>query len=275
MAFKFTEKERKIDGKDPTQGKIYRFFDWVWKLFVINTCTLVCCLGIVTILPSLIAGFRTIKDCYEEDETHYFKKFFYNFRFCFRDSILIGIIVLLCFGILLYAYIYYSELIDALNSQTGYGGYVTMYSIFLSCIMIFFLILTIFFIHLPISITYFHLRFFDKFRFTFYMTFKHFGITLCLFLLVSINLMLMLVWPPYIFLFSFSLPLFAMYLLSRKPYWTVQNNMVYEEYEEDEYDMKGVKQNREDYEDDKKGILESEKSLEELNNKIMGGKIDD
>lgn len=275
MALKFTEKERKKDGKDPTQGKIYRTFDWIWKLFVINTCTLVCCLGIITILPSIVAGFRTIKDCYEEDETHYLKKYFYNFRFCFRDCVLIGIVILLCFGVLLYAYIYYSELIDALNAETGYGGYITMYSIFLSCIMLFFLILIILCIHLPIVITYFHLRFFDKIRFTFYMTFKHFGITLCLFLLVSINMMAMLVWPPYIFLFSFGLPLFITYLFSRKAYWSIQKGMEIEEYEEDEYDMQGKTQVREDYEDDKLGIEESEKSLEELNKKIMGGNIDD
>ena len=114
MAFKFTEKERKYDGKDPTQGKVYRTFDWIWKLFMINTLTLVTCLGIITILPAVTAAFRTLKECYEEDETHYIKKYFYNFRFCFKDTFLLGILGIIIYAVLLYAYIYYNEVITPL-----------------------------------------------------------------------------------------------------------------------------------------------------------------
>ncbi len=274
MAFKLTEKQRKYDGKDPTQGKVYRFFDWVWKLFVINTLTLVCCLGIVTILPAITAAFRTIKDCYEEDETHYFKKYFYNFRFCFRDTIVIWLLFIVIYAVLFFAYIYYSDLILALEEAGGYETWANIYSILLGLIILFFLITTIVLFQMPIAVTYFHLRFWDKIRFTFYMTFKHFGITLCLFLLFSINLMAMLLWPPYIFLFSLSLPLYITYLLARRPYWAIANNMEYEE-EEDEYDLQNKSHVREEYEDDKKSITDAEKKLEEINLEIMGGKKHD
>lgn len=274
MAFKFTEKERKYDGKDPTQSKVYRAFDWVWKLFVINTLTLVTCLGIITILPAITAAFRTLKECYEEDETHYIKKYFYNFRFCFKDTVLLGVLGIVIYAVLIYAYIYYNEVIRTLEETGGYDTYINIYSILLGLVILFILVVSIVSIQVPIVVTYFHLRFFDKIRFSIYMTFKHFGITLCLFLVVSLDMMLMLLWPPYIFIFSFSIPIFIMYMLSRKPYWAIANNMEYEE-EEDEYDLQNKSHVREDYEDDKNSIQEAEKSLEEINSKIMGGKLDD
>lgn len=274
MAFKLTEKQRKYDGKDPTQGKVYRFFDWVWKLFIINALSLICSLGVITFIPSVVAGFRTIKDCYEEDESHYIKKYFQNFLFCFKDTVIIGILVLLLYGVLFYAYVFYSEVIREMEEAGNLESYINLYSILLSLIILFFLILTIVVIQIPVAVTYFHLRFFDKIKFAFYMTFKHFGITLCLFLILSISGMLMLFWPPYIFLFSFSIPLYIIYLLTRKPYWAVANMMEYEE-EEDEYDLQNKSQVREDYEDNKISIQDAEKQLEEINKKITGGNLDD
>ena len=87
MAFNKKRKEDKYEeNKGFGNSKILAVFEWIWRIFVLNTLTLVCILGVITIVPSLVACFRTIKACYEEDETHYVKAYFKNFVYCFKDD---------------------------------------------------------------------------------------------------------------------------------------------------------------------------------------------
>jgi len=269
--------KKKIDegpGKDITQNKFYILMDWVWKLFVINTLTLVTSFGIITFIPAIVSGYRTIKDCYEEDETHYIRRYYKNFAFCFKDTIWLGIVLIALFGMFFYAYIFYSQLIDALNSAENHSGLLILYSLLLSFTIFFFLIVIFGIIQIPMVVTYFHFRFFDKIKFCFYMAFKYVGIAMLEVVIIIADILLIAIAPIYIMVCFFSLPTFLIYLLSRRVYWSVSNSRVYED-EEDEYDIQGKTRPRETYEDNDEEIKIKEKELEELNSQIMEDDKDD
>ena len=101
-------KEDKIVG-----GKVYSFFDWVWRLMVLNMLTIICSIGIITICPAICACFRTIKETKENYTPKIFKPYFNNFKYLFRDtwgfSIALVIFVVVC-G---YGYLWYDGVVGA------------------------------------------------------------------------------------------------------------------------------------------------------------------
>jgi len=101
--------------KGITKSKLMVFFDWVWRLFILNTFTLLTSLGIITALPSLVACFRTLKECYEEDEQHIVKRYFENFIYCFKDTVGVGILFTCLFTALIYSLFYYTSLLDSVR----------------------------------------------------------------------------------------------------------------------------------------------------------------
>lgn len=262
------------EEKGLMKSKIQVFFDWVWRLFVINTFTLLTSLGIITILPSLVANFRTLKECYEDDEQHITKRYFENFVYCFRDTVGVGCVFLVFFVLLIFSYFYYASMIDDLAATNSGSEWIAIASILLYLSIFIMVVLIMVYTQLPMVATYFHFRFFDKIKFSFYMAFKHFGATLCeMFVLLIYGLLtvLLLYYVPIVLAFITTIPMFLIYKISRKYYWFIVKESEYE-YQNDEYDMAGKVQNRETYED--KPITEqeeAEKNLEEFNNKISKG----
>lgn len=239
------------EEKGIMKSKIMVFFDWVWRLFALNTFTIVTSLGIITILTSFVACFRTLKECYENDEQHITKRYFENFVFCFKDTIGVGILFVVLFASLGYSFFYYFAMLDALRESGSGEEWITIFWLLFFISVFIAIALTMVFIQLPIVVTYFRLRFFDKIRFSFYMSFKYFGGTLAEMLVLLIwGAFCFTIWHyvPIVFMFIFSIPLFAFYLISRKYYWGIANRSGYE-YEEDEFDIKNKKVNRETYED--------------------------
>ena len=246
------------------------FFDWVWRLFILNNFTVLTSLGIITFFPSIIACFRTIKECYEEDEQHVVKRYFENFLYCFKDTVGVGVLFEFLFLALGYSFFYYFGMLDALKDSGSGEEWITIFwflfffSVFIS------VTLTMVAIQFPIVVTYFRLRFFDKIRFSFYMAFKYFGATLSEILALFIwGVFCFVIWTyvPIVFMFVVSIPEFAFYLLSRKYYWGIANNQEYE-YENNEFDIKNETINRETYEDDEKLSPSAEDKLRDFNNKI-------
>ena len=68
-------KENKVSN-----SKVFIFFDWVWRLMVLNLLTIVFSLGIITIMPAICATFKTIKDTKENYTPKIFKPFLQNFH---------------------------------------------------------------------------------------------------------------------------------------------------------------------------------------------------
>lgn len=261
------------EGKDLTQSKVYIVADWIWRIFVINTLTLVTCIGVITILPAFVSAFRTFKSCKEEDETNYIRAYYRNFAYCFKDTVGVGLVVLFIFAMFAYAYVFYSEMIDGLRADGGYTGMLNLYSVLLA-LTIFFLMIVLFgLIQIPMVSTYFHFRFFDKLKFSFYMGFRYIGLSMLEFVIIVLDILLLALMPIYALFGFFSIPILLIYLVSRKCYWITAQKQNYNDEEQDKYDMQGKTAPRETYEDNP--IDEKEKELEEINNLIMGEKKND
>ncbi len=276
MAF---NKKRKEDKYEENKGfgtsKIVVIFEWIWRIFVLNTFTLICCLGIITIVPSLVACFRTIKVCYEEDETHYIKAFFNNFVYCFKDTVGLSIFMIIMIGMLGYAYIFYSGGIDALAEDGTYKGWLNIYSVLLGLDAVFFIVLFLIAAHFPMVCTYFHFKFLDKIKFSFYMATRHAILSIILLLIFIANLALLLYLPYYIFVGFFSIQSLLWFLLSRKTYYMTSQRMEFIDDQADEYDRTGKQVNRETYEDkdeENKIKVDGVENLKMINQEIEGEK---
>ena len=60
-------------------SKVFTFFDWVWRLMVLNLLVIVFSIGVITIMPAISAAFKTIKDTRENYNSKIFKPFLENF----------------------------------------------------------------------------------------------------------------------------------------------------------------------------------------------------
>ena len=88
-----------MSDKKIINSKVWIFFDWVWRLMVLNVLVLVTSIGIITIVPAICAAFKSIKDCKENYTSKIIKPFFQNFVYLFRDTFLFSIILLIIIGI--------------------------------------------------------------------------------------------------------------------------------------------------------------------------------
>ena len=277
MAFNKKRKENKYDeNKGFGTSKILVVFEWIWRIFTLNTLTLVCSLGIITMVPSLVACFRTIKSCYEEDEVHYLKLFFKNFVYCFKDTVGLSIFMIIMLGMLGYAYIFYSGGVDALAEDGNYKGWLNIYSVLLGLDAVFFIMLFFIASHFPMVCTYFHFRFLDKIRFSFYMATRHAALSLILLIVFVANLALFLFFPYYIFVGFFSIQSLVWFLVSRKVYYMTSKKIQLLDDQADEYDRQGKQVNRETYEDKDNETIDANKieELSKINDSIMNGEKD-
>ena len=80
-------------------GKLFTFFDWLWRLFVLNVLTLITSLGIITIFTSISACFKSIKDAKDEYTREVIKPYFRNFALLFKETIGFGILLVALIGI--------------------------------------------------------------------------------------------------------------------------------------------------------------------------------
>ena len=87
----------KLDNIDKKySSKLYRFFDLLYHLLVINILIIIISLPIVTCFPAIVAATATIKN--DLEETNVFKAFFRNFKKYFFKSFVLGLIFLILFG---------------------------------------------------------------------------------------------------------------------------------------------------------------------------------
>lgn len=241
------------------QSKVYSFFDWVWRLMVLNVLTIVFSLGIITIMPAICACFKTIKDTKEEYTTHIFRKFFWNFRYLFRDTFAFSIILVIAVVVCGYAYLWYDGVVGATNNSLEKMDqtWLIIAMVAIMMVMLGALIVTMAFIQLPMVINYFYYGFIDNIKLCFYMAFKYIITTLIetavviTSLIVLVNAIFSYHLIPLWLFFGISLPLYVVYMVSRRFYRYME--MEYgEDFDDVDYQNKVV--NRETYEDDKKHI---------------------
>lgn len=248
-----------MEEKKFANSKLFNFFDWVWRLLVLNVLTIIFSLGIVTIMPAVCAAFKTIKDTKENYTSKIFKPFLSNFIYLFRDTFVFSIILVAIIGISGYAFLWYDGVV---GTTTGSDNsldqtWLTIALISIVIVILGTLLMVMVFMQLPMVINYFSYGFLDNIKLSFYMAFKYF-ITTIIELFISIASVVLLInglfnyhlLPVWLF-FGISLPLYVNYTVSRRFYRFVTGQI---DDDEEEIDYQNKTINRETYEDENKTI---------------------
>ena len=113
-------------------SKLFRFFDLLYRLLVLNIMTIIISLPLVTFFPAIVAMISTLK--YNSEETGIFKPFFRNFKKYFWKSFKMGLVLLIVVAIACYAYYFWIKVdtnIKGMKIAIQLGVVVMMLSIIL------------------------------------------------------------------------------------------------------------------------------------------------
>ena len=228
-----------MDIEKLVNSKVYIFFDWLWRLFVLNVFTVISLVGVITAFPGIVACFQSIKDYKEGTEDAVHKVFFRNFKQLFLKTVGMGIIIIVTFVILVYAKVYYAELLkemylpeydytDAQLLLPTMGNYVVYFCIFLLILIV---------NQLPIIYSYFNFRFFDNFKFALYMAFKFLFQGILELIAWALSVVVFFLATPIWFFIGLAFPMYATYSISRPTYWYLANSkdvLIHDKNEEKE-----------------------------------------
>lgn len=157
-------------------SKVYIFFDWLYKLLIMNVFTLIFMCLIVTFLPAITAMNATIK--YDINDTGIFKNYFSNFKRYFLKSFLIELLFLVVIGIVGYAFYFYSYGIFDMDS---YKTFKIIFQVGIVVMLLLGIIVLMMSMHLPLLIiTFEELTVIETIKTAFYIVFRYFLTTLIL-----------------------------------------------------------------------------------------------
>lgn len=251
--------------KKLTDSKLWIFFDWVWRLMVLNVLVILTSIGIITIVPAICAAFKSIKDTKENYTSSVIRNYFINFRYLFRDTFGFSIILILLVGICGYAFLWYDGVVGTTqgNLEQMDQTWLTIAIVSIVIVILGMFILLMAFIQIPMVVNYFYYGFIDNIKLSFYMAFKYIITALLETVVVIASLYVLLtalfeyyLIPIWLF-FGISLPLYVMYTLSRRFYRYMADTF---EDEDEDIDYQNKTVNRETYEDDTKTIKGEQKN---------------
>jgi uncharacterized membrane protein YesL len=205
-----------------SNGKALGFFDWIFRLVIINLLTLLLSFLVVTILPAIVACFQTIKDYGQGESEQVYKVYFRNFKLHSEKSFLIWLIYIVILGISLFSIDFYVGL-DTQNLFASAGFYM----------MLFMVILLVFTsLHLPLVIVYFRsFSIIETIRASILLGGKYIISTILL-LLVLVGGTLLLPLLPISVLIGISVPVYLAYKLSSPIYLYLEQIKFEEKYHE-------------------------------------------
>lgn len=245
----------KMDIEKYTNGKLYQFFEILFRLVVWNLLTLLI-VGVVMAGPFLgfyylregtfagvlmligvllgffffIPSYCTIFSCiklYKEDKSCntfiiYFEQFWDNLKSLYKmELIIFPVVILFSFAM----YFYYAIIGDEeLEITLITSIYQIGYTILLFAMVGIFLC----FLNLPMTVGYFRMKTKTIMKFTLIMTFKHILKTIIfalLFIMPIIIVILVNSLIPVWLLIGFSLPLYIIYYMTHHDYWRLVNNI--------------------------------------------------
>ncbi len=187
-----TDYDKKINSKP------YRFFDWVYKLLIMNILTLVFVLLVFTALPAITAMNATIK--YDMGETNIFKSYFSNFKYYFWKAFGIDIILLVVIGVVGFAFYFYSYAVPQDDAHK------VIFQLGIAVMIILGVVLVMLSVHIPlIMITFESLTIGEIIKTSFYISFRYFVTTLILFGMFILKIIGCIAAPIWL-LFGISLP---------------------------------------------------------------------
>ncbi len=246
-----------MNEKKIGNSKVFSFFDWIWRLMVLNLLTIVFSLGVITIMPAICAAFKSIKDTKENYNSKIIMPYIKNFIYLFRDTFAFSIILVALIGIAGYAFLWYDGVIGAAagspEKMDQQWQIIAMIAIVVVTLGIF--IVSIAMMQVPMVINYFYYGYIDNIKLSFYMAFKYFMTTMIEAVVVVLSIVLLVnalfiyhLIPMWLF-FGISVPLYVMHAVSRR-FYTYVSGQTEDDGEEIDYQNKTV--NRETYEDSNK-----------------------
>jgi len=243
--------------KGTTNNKVFTFFDWLWRLMVLNMLVLVFSIGVITIVPAICAAFKSIKDTRENYNPKIIKPFIINFIYLFRDTFAFSIILLLMIGVSGYAFLWYDGVIGATSGSVNQldETWQIIAMVAITIVILGIAVLTMMLIQVPMVINYFYYGFIDNIKLSFYMAFKYFITTLVelavtvISAVVLFNALFMYHLIPLWLFFGISVPLYVNCIVSQRFYRFVSGQT---EEDDNEIDYQNKTINRETYEDENK-----------------------
>lgn len=189
-----------MDIEKKMNSKSYRFFDFLYKLLIMNLVTFLLSLLIITAFPAIVSLNATIKN--DMDEVNPFKAYFSNFGHYFKKSFLIGLLIIVTIAIICFAFYFYAYAVpqDTFNKIVFQMGVAVMIILMIIVIMLC--------VHLPLLIVSFtSLTIGETIKTSFYISFRYFLTTLVLFGMFVLKIIGIALFPIWI-IFGISLPTF-------------------------------------------------------------------
>ncbi|HOI85026.1 MAG TPA: YesL family protein [Acholeplasmataceae bacterium] len=165
--------------------KINTIADWVIRIIMINVLMILTSIPLITLFPSLAAGYKLLYEYKHKNETKLFKTYFLFFKTDFMRKLQIGIILIVVLLIGYFNVTYYVDILrenENLFYQMGY--YITFAFLFVA------LVITLY--TLPIVNIYPRLNLTLMMKLAFALSGKYFLRTLVLFVIHLIPFALML-----------------------------------------------------------------------------------
>lgn len=194
-----------MDIEKKTNSKAYRFFDWLYKLLIMNVFTILSIIPIITAFPAIVATYATIKK--DMKEPGIFKRYFSNYKKYFLKSFIVGILLLIVGLIIGFSFYFYAFGIPQDETNNFLEGWDILFQMGVVVMFILALVIIMVGVHLPlIIITFEMLTIGEIIRTSFYISFRYIISTLILigmFIFQIIGVLALPIW----FLFGISLPI--------------------------------------------------------------------
>lgn len=194
-------------------SKINEIADWIIRLIMLNIMMIFFSLAIVTIYPAISAGYSMFSDYTNKKNPKLFKDYFLYFKEALGRKILLGLIIVLVFGLAYLNIRYYDLSLTESSSSFYLVGY------YISLALIAMWTATTFYTIVVIKVKP-RIKFINLFKLSFFLAGKFYLITLLLVIIALIPFMMILfastISPLFFIFMGLSIPSVLAALVTRK-----------------------------------------------------------
>jgi uncharacterized membrane protein YesL len=168
-----------VDYEQKLNSKPYRFFDQVYRLLVLNVLTIILGSTVIGLFPAFVATTATLK---QGNQMNVFKQFFKNFLHYFKKSFFVGLILLILYLVVLYAFYFYAT--SVVENPADFDWTLLFVNAGFIVCGVAVIVITILSVHLPLLVVTFEsFTVGEIYKTSLYVTFRYFLTTLILFVL--------------------------------------------------------------------------------------------
>lgn len=159
-------------------SKLYKIFDMLYKLLVVNIVTIIVSLPIFTLFPAIVTATKTLKD--DMGQTAFIKTYFKNFGKYFFKSFKMGLVFILIYGAGIYGFFFWGYQDFGSNQIME-----TIAQIAIPVIVVCLFVFTFMVVHIPLlMITFEKLTNMEIFKTSLFVSIRYFLTTLLMMLSV-------------------------------------------------------------------------------------------